>query len=104
MTRKLNQRETTNVADRRRTRKHYQKEKAKTRKTCRQHRRNKGERSRLASGRGISPPVRYGGDWLKRLSAEDDRGCSSSDGAKPQGSKGDSGPGRGAKEPIARDS
>ena len=58
---KLNQWETTNVVDRRRTHKHYQQEMAKTRRTRRQHRRNKGERSRLASGRGY----RYRSDMVE---------------------------------------
>jgi len=81
-------------------RKHYQQETAKTRRTCRQHRGNKGERSRLASGRGISLTVRYGGDRSRRLNAEDDRGCGSGDEGQPQGDKGDGGPGHGAYEPA----
>jgi len=67
----------------------------------RQHRGNKGERSKPASGEGISLPVRYGGDRSRRLSVEDDRGCSSGDEGQPQGDKGDSGPTRSAYEPAA---
>ena len=85
-------------------RKHYQQETAKTRRTRRQHRGNKGERSRPASGRGISLPARYGGVRSRRLSAEDDPGCGSGDEGQPQGDKGGGGPGRGAYDPAARDS
>jgi len=90
----LNQWETTDVANRRRTRKQYQSETAKTRMTRRQHRRNKGERSGPASGRGVSLPERC--DRVRRLSAEDDRDCGGRNEAKLQGGKGDGGPGRGA--------
>ena len=73
------------------------------RRMRRQHRGNKGERSRPASGRGISLPARYSGDRSRCLSAEDDRGCSSGHEGQPQGDKGDGGPSHGAYEPAARD-
>jgi len=74
------------------------------RRMRRQHRRNKGERSRLASGQGISLLARYGGDQSRHLSTEDDFGCGSGDEGKPQGGKADGGPSSGAYEPAARDS
>jgi len=74
------------------------------RRTRRQHRGNKGERSRPASGQGILLPARYGGDRSRRLSAEEDRGCGSGDEGQPQGDKGDGGPGRGDYQPAVRDS
>jgi len=74
------------------------------RRTRRQHRGNKGERSRPASSRGISLPARYGGDQSRRLSVEDDCGCGSGDEGQPQGDKGDGSPGRGTYEPATSDS
>jgi len=50
---------------------------------------------------GISLPERYGADRSKRLSAEDDRGWGSGNEDEPQGDKGESGTGTGAKEPVA---
>jgi len=43
---------------------------------------------------------RYGGDRLRRLSTEDDRGCGSGNEDQPQGDKGESGTGAGTKESV----
>ena len=37
---------------------------------------------------------------MRRLSVEDDRGCGSGNEDEPQGNKGESGTGAGAKEPV----
>jgi len=49
---------------------------------------------------GVLLPERYGGDRPRRLSAEDDRGWGSGNEDEPQGDKGESGTGAGAKEPV----